>query len=109
MGTSSRGNNARRSSASRRGIRARALMRDVTGAGATWNGHYGRHRMGSRALCRRALTSGTRGEEPALLLPPSHTAAGEPHPLAMERTSLTVSVVPLCVHDSIGTQLLRGE
>ncbi len=28
-----------------------------------------------------------------LLLPPSLTAAGEPHPLPMERTSLTVSVV----------------
>jgi hypothetical protein len=34
-----------------------------------------------------------RGEEPALLLPPSLTAAGEPHPLPMERTSLTLSIV----------------
>src|SRR6516162_6624126 len=95
------------SSASRRGILAWAAMRDVTGGRATWNGHYGRHRMGGGALCRRALTSGARGEEPALLLPPSLAAAGEPHPLPMERTSVTVSVGPLCVHDSIGTQLLR--
>jgi len=109
MVTSSRGNNAGRPSASRRGILAWALMREVTGARASWNGHYWRHRMGGRAPCRRALTSGTRGEEPALLLGPSLAAAGEPHPLSMERTSLTGSVVPLCIHDSIGTQLLRGE
>jgi len=109
MVTSSRSHNAGRSPASCRGILAWAFMGDVTGAGATWNGHYGRHRMGGRAPCRRALTSGTRGEEPALLLPPSLAAAGEPHPLPMERTSLTGSVVSLCVHDSIGTHLLRGE
>jgi hypothetical protein len=59
-----------------------------------------RHRMGRRAPCRRVLTSGTRGEEPALLLPPSLTAAGEPQPLPMERTSLTVSV-DLCASTTV--------
>ena len=72
---------------------------------------------------RRALTSAmsrVRGEEPALLLPPSLAAVREPHPLPMERTSLTVSDVicassedrqPLLPSEehSVGTQLLRGE
>ena len=74
-----------------------------------------------------------------MLLLPSLAAAGEPHPLLMERTSLTVSVVnsastedpwpllqrsvsstargeimatdwrPPSEEHSIGTQLLRGE
>jgi len=69
MVTSSRSHNAGRSPASCRGILAWAFMGDVTGAGATWNGHYGRHTMGGRGPVPR----------------------------------------PLCVHDSIGTQLLRGE
>jgi hypothetical protein len=33
------------------------------------------------------------GEEPALLMHPSRTAAAQPYPVPMERTALTVSVV----------------
>jgi hypothetical protein len=50
----------------------------------------------SRDPCRRASMSGmsrARGEEPTLLLPPSRIIAGEPYPLPLERTPLTVSVV----------------
>ena len=95
MGTSSRGKNARRT------ILAWPFMRDVTGARAAWNGHYGRHRMGGgRGPVPSALASGTRAGESALPLPPSLVAAGEPHPLPMERTSLTVSVA-LCASTTV--------
>jgi hypothetical protein len=111
-------------SASRRRIQARSLMRDVTGARLLRTAIAGV--VGSQQgpdPRRRALTSSTsraRGEEQALLWPPSLTAAGEPHPLPMERTSLTLSVGicastedhwPLLQSEerSIGTQLLRGE
>ena len=74
----------------------RPLMRDVTGAGPPGTAIAGVVGSGRTAPRRRELTSGTsraRGEESALLLSSSLTAAGEPHPLPMERTSLTVSVV----------------
>jgi len=111
-------------SASRRRIQARPLMTDVTGARpfrTVIAGVVGSEQRPDPR--RRALTSSTswaRGEEQGLLLPPSLTAAGEPHPLPMERTSLTVSV-DICAptedhwpllqseEHSIGTQLLRGE
>lgn len=79
--------------------------------GPTWNGRCGRRRMLGRGPCCPTLTSGmggARGEEPALLLPPSLTAAGEPHPLPMERTSLTVSVV-ICTSTEDRWPLLQGS
>ena len=102
----------RRPSASRRHIQARPLMRDVTGARPPGTAIAGavRSEQGP-APRRRALTSGTsraRGEESALLSSPSPTAAGEPHSLSMERTSLTVSVV-ICASTEERRPLLQRK
>jgi hypothetical protein len=74
-------------------------------------GHCRRRSMVSRGPCCPALTRGTsraRGEDSALLLPPSHTASGEPHPVPMERTSLNVSVV-ICASTEDRWPLLQGS
>jgi hypothetical protein len=49
--------------------------------------------LGPSAMMRTEWYEQGEGEEPALLMHPSRTAAAEPYPLPMERTALTVSVV----------------
>ena len=65
------------SSARRRSIQARPLMRDATGARTPWNGHCGRRRMwaGPRTAMGGEWYEQGEREEPTLLSPPSLTAA----------------------------------
>jgi hypothetical protein len=62
----------------RRSPQAWPPIRDVTSARATHNGHCGRHRMGGRGPVPSCVDEWYEREEPALPLPPSLTAAGEP-------------------------------
>jgi len=92
-----------------RSIQARPLMRDVTGAWDTCNGHYGRHRMSGRGpgpsfvdqWCERGGTSVAVASVAHRYRSASPAADGADILDRIRR--------PLCVHESIGTQSPGGE
>jgi len=103
---------ALRASASRHSIQAWPHMGDLTRARAPWNGHYGRHRMGSRGpvpSCPSCIDEWYERGGISVAVTSVAYRCRRPSPAAGGADILDRIRRPLCVHDSIGTQLLRGE
>jgi hypothetical protein len=100
---------AGRQCAGRCGIQAWPLMRVATGARAAWNGNYGRHRMGRTGPVPSCVDEWYERGGTSVAVASVGYRCRRASPAAGGADILDRIRRPLCAHDSIGTQLLRGE